>query len=177
MEREIDSLGIGNTDGTYFEIENHNIKIDFSDNGLYVFSPAINVSSLTIKTDATRIGRLAAGRAVNIPTTVRKEPGFRSTASPSISGGASRPGEGGYTYRAVSLESSNVIGELAMAEIRAGWKWAGRGYPYFICLEQESYKLPFSKLYAAENRQNRMSFDSPSAHFLFNKRWQFMECF
>ncbi|MCL2440481.1 MAG: hypothetical protein FWD14_01945 [Treponema sp.] len=174
--REIDSIGIGNTNGTYFII--NGINIDFTENGLYYLNTKLNTSELIINTNATYIGRLAAGIGVKIPTSIAKEPAFCSTAEPRVTlSGQIISGIGGYNYKTISLDSRYKINEYIMNEIKYGYKYIGLGYPFFIDLSDESYKLPFVKLYATEANQRRMSFESGIRKYLFSRRWQFEERF
>lgn len=173
----IDSIGIANTDGTYFLI-NGNININFTENGLYPLNSELIINTLSIKTNATYIGRLGAGIGVNIPTAVAKEPAFHSTNKPrqTLSGQAIA-GVGGYNYKTISLDSRYKINETAFNEIKNGYKYIGMGYPFFIDLSDESYKLPFKKLYAIETSQLSMSFEGGIQKYLYSKRWNFEEKF
>ncbi|MCL2294479.1 MAG: hypothetical protein FWC36_06420 [Spirochaetes bacterium] len=87
------------------------------------------------------------------------------------------PGAGGYNYKRLSLDSRYKIDEFAIKEIQAGYTYIGMGYPFFIDLTTESYKLPFSKLYANETSQQNMSFESGVNKYLYSKRWNFEERF
>jgi len=178
LDREslIDCVGIGNTDGRLFRVNGQ--EIAFNGNGLYILPRRITAAVLTIETAASHIGRLAAGLAVNIPTSVAKEPAFRSTAEPRITlSGQVVPGLGGYAYRTLSLDSRYKIGREAMSEIEAGYRYIGMGYPFFIDLADEAYKLPFDKLYATDTRQQSLGFESGVRRFLYSRRWEFRECF
>jgi hypothetical protein len=173
--RRINSIGIGNTDGTTFTINGQTIY--FSRNGLYLFNE-ITAGNITINHNATRIGRIAAGMAVDIPTSITKEPAFCSTAEPRTTlSGQVIPGAGGYNYRTLSLDSRYKIGKAAISEIDEGYKYIGMGYPFFLDLSDEAYKLPFSKLYATEANQRKMGFESGARKFLYSKRFEFRECF
>ena len=175
-DRTIDSVGIGNTDGTYFIVNGQ--AIDFTENGLYLLPDTINTSRLEIGTDATFIGRLGAGLAMRIGTGVRKEPAFMSTAEPRMTlAGQVVKGLGGYNYRTLSLDSRYQIDETMMAEIKEGFRYIGMGYPFFINLEDEAYKLPFDRLYAVDTNQRAMSFESGVKRFLYSRRFDFRECF
>lgn len=172
----IDSIGIGNTDGTYFNIGN--IKINFIGNGLYYLNKTFNISELIIETDATYIGRLGAGIGIRIPTAIAKEPAFLSTNKPRFTlSGQTIAGIGGYNYKAISLDSRYKINEQALNEIQKGYKYIGMGYPFFIDLSDEAYKLPFSKLYATEKNQTNISFEGGINKYLYSKRWNFEERF
>ena len=176
--RRINCLGVGNTDATFFTLNGQTVS--FGGNGLYLFPlPApLNLSQLEIETDATYIGRLGAGLAMQIGTSVRKEPSFNSTAEPRTTlSGQVIPGRGGHIFRAVSLDSRYRIDETMMNEIREGYRYIGMGYPFFINLEDEAYKLPFDRLYATDRNQMTMSFESGVKRFLYSRRFDFEERF
>jgi len=156
---------------TFFEVNS-------DDNGLYVMSKTIRASQITIITKSSYIGRFAAGIACNIPTAVMKEPSFLSTSEPRITlSGQVIKGAGGYNYRAVSLDSRYKITQEIMKEFENGKKYIGAGYPFFIDLTKEGYKLPFSKLYANEKNQRSMTFQSGVTRFLYSRRFEFEEKF
>jgi len=156
-QRPIDCIGIGGTDGTSFNVGGHGIF--FKDNGLYMLPRAMETSRLVITTDATFIGRIGAGLSVRVPTSVRKEPGFFSTETPRTTlGGQVMEGLGGYTYKALSLDSRYKLDKFALDEIRAGLRYIGGGYPFFIDLSDEAYKIPW----AYEELNSPLT---PAAHF------------
>ena len=179
----INAIGIGNTDGVNFTVtfndaNNTVFQFQFTENGLYVMDKTVSASMITVASNATYIGRIGAGLGVRIPTAIAKEPSFHSTAEPRVTlSGQAIPGAGGYNYRAVSLDSRYKIGELAMNEIKSGYKYTGMGYPFFIDLSVESYKLPFSRLYACERNQRQMSFEGGIRRFLYSRRFEFEERF
>ena len=179
--RQIDSVGIGNTDGTILNLTAPGVSpiaITITENGLYYLGRTISVSEITINIDASYIGRIGAGLAVNIPTSIAKEPGFNSTSEPRTTlSGQVIPGLGGYNYKTISLDSRYKIGQLAMNELQEGYKYIGMGYPFFIDLSDESYKLPFTKFYAAERNQRQMSFEGGVRKYLYSRRWEFEEKF
>jgi len=189
-ERFINSIGIGGTDGRYFKIvlqyiaggqsyTYHTENINFKGSGLYyIKNIKRRTGRLIIITDATYIGRIAAGMACNIPTSVTKEPALKSTSEPrkTLAGGII-PGAGGYNYRALSLDNRYKINKEIMLEFEAGYKYIGMGYPFFIDLTDESYKLTYSKLYASEKSQISTVFQSGVHKFLYSKRFEFEECF
>ena len=173
--RRVNCIGIGNMDGSSFTVNGHGVG--FTGNGLYML-PAHDTDRLVITTDATHIGRLATGTAVRIPTSVRKEPAFCSTAEPRMTlAGQVVKGLGGYNYRTVSLDSRYKIDGNIMSEIEEGYRYTGMGYPFFINLEDEAYKLPFDKLYAIDTNQRAMGFESGVMRFLYSRRFNFRECF
>jgi len=174
-ERIINCIGIGNTDGNWFMINGHNV--DFNGNGLYLI-PRTATDSLIITTNATYIGRIAAGISCHIPTSITKEPAFCSTSEPRVTlSGQIISGVGGYNYKAVSLDSRYKINEFILSEIKEGYKYIGMGYPFFIDLTEESYKLPFNKLYATERNQRQMGFESGVKRYLYSRRFEFEERF
>jgi len=44
----------------------------------------------------------------------------------------------------ISLDSRYKIGRDAMVEIGDGREWIARGYPFFIDLDDEAYKIPWA---------------------------------
>jgi hypothetical protein len=179
-ERFINSIGIGYTDGSTFTLINNGNQevINYTDNGLYLLKKPFTASEITIVTDSTFIGRLGAGLGVNIPTAVAKEPSFVSTSEPRRTlCGQTVHGLGGYNYRTLSLDSRYKIDKKIMNEISEGYKYIGKGYPFFIDLSVESYKLPFNKLYAVERNQLNLSFEGGITKYLYSKRWEFEERF
>jgi hypothetical protein len=182
-QHDINAVGIGNTDGKNFTItfnDNNNTAFDFqfTHNGLYVMDKTVIASQITITTDATFIGRLGAGYGTDIPTAVAKEPSFNSTAEPRTTlSGQEIPGAGGYIFRTVSLDSRYKIDKKTMKEIENGYKIIGSGYPFFIDLSDEAYKLLFNKFYACERNQRQMSFEGGIRCFLYSRRFEFEERF
>jgi hypothetical protein len=157
--------------GSYF-----NIKYDT--NGLYLLNKNINASTISIETDATYIGRFGAGLAVNIPTSIAKQPGWNSTnKSRKTLSGNIIAGAGGYNYKTLSLDSRYKLNKDAIDELEAGYNIIGQGYPYFINLETESYKLPYNKLYGTEKNQHQIILESGVKRFLYSYRFIFEEAF
>lgn len=181
--RQINSIGIGYTNGINFnvvfnDIDNTTFNFQFTENGLYSMNKTINASQLTITTDATFIGRIGAGIGCNIPTAIPKEPAFCSSMEPRITlAGQSIQGRGGYYYKKLSLDSRYKIDEFILNEIKDGYEYIGMNYPFFIDLTIEAYKLPFKKLYANELNQNNLSFESGVKKYLYSRRWEFEERF
>jgi len=174
-QRTINAIGLANTDGTTFTINGQ--VINFTGNGLYLINQ-IQTNTLTITADATYIGRIGAGIGINIPTSVRKEPAYCSTANPRMTlSGQVIHGAGGYNYRTISLDSRYKIDSFAMNEIENGYKYISKGYPFFIDLTDESYKLLFNKFYGIDSNQQQMSFESGIRRFLYSRRFEFRECF
>jgi hypothetical protein len=179
----VSAIGIGNTDGGLFVIKfndagNTRFEISFNGNGLYPMNKTVKAGVITVDTDANFIGRIAAGIGVNIPTSIAKQPGWNSTSEPRVTlSGQAVPGAGGYNYRTLSLDSRYKIGPLAVSEIAAGYKHTGLGFPFFIDLTQESYKLPYSKLYASEQNQRSWALEGGAARFLYSYRFNFSEAF
>ena len=177
--RRINCIGIGNFNGTTLTITNGgNQVINFTGNGLYLLPRELNVSTLSFFANGNTIGRLGAGLAMRIGTSVRKEPSFNSTAEPRTTlSGQVVPGRGGHIFRSVSLDSRYKIDETMMNEIKEGYRYIGMGYPFFINLEDEAYKLPFDRLYAIDRNQMTMGFESGVKGFLYSRRWNFEERF
>jgi len=179
----INSIGIGNANGNEFSCsfndENNTIfNFEFTGNGLYMMNRTILASQIIITTSATHLGRVGAGMGVNIPTSIPKEPGFVSTNEPRVTlSGQVISGVGGYNFRVLSLDSRYKIDDFAMREIINGFKYIGMGYPFFIDLTDESYKLPFNKFYANEKNQRSMSFEGGINKYLYSRRFEFEERF
>jgi len=180
----VNSIGIGNAPPLssfifeFNDVLNTLFTLHYTENGLYMMPEKIIASQVTITTNASFAGRIGAGLGVRIPTAVAKEPSLKSTAEPRVTlSGQVIHGAGGYYYRSLSLDSRYKIGREAMDEIIAGYKTAGAGFPYFIDLSDESYKLPFSKFYANEAGQGSMTFQGGVRRYLYSKRFEFEERF
>lgn len=153
-------------------------KLKYTGNGLYLMPDTVYASTMTITTTAKYFGRIAAGIGVKIPTAVAKEPAFHSTNKPRTTlSGQVVQGLGGYNYKSISLDSRYKINQTAIEEIEKGYKYIGMGYPFFIDLSDEAYKLPFNKFYATENNQLKMSFEGGIRKYLYSRRWNFTEAF
>ena len=153
-ERPVNSIGIGNAvkdsvfNVTFNDTETTQFIFYFSGNGLYCMDKNISASQITIQATSNYIGRIAAGYACNIPTSVAKEPSFNSTSSPRTTlSGQVLYGLGGYNFKGISLDSRYKIDNKIMTEIQEGYKYIGMGYPFFIDLYVESYKLLLSIIY------------------------------
>jgi hypothetical protein len=138
----------------------------------------VNASQVTITTDAIFIGRIAAGLGIKICTSIPKEPAWNSTHEPRVTlSGQIVAGRGGYNYRTLSLDSRYKIHETAIRELQEIYSYIGMGYPFFLDLSEESYKLPYTKLYAEEENQRAMSFEGGIKRFLYSRRFDFTERF
>jgi len=180
-----DATNDGNADsisgGDAF-IESETFTINAADkNIIYQLENGGIYHSMDVKIMAGKggsIGRLIAGRLVDIPTAVAKEPGYASTSTPRTTlSGQIIPGAGGYNYRFLSLDSRYKIDEIAMQEIADGYKTIGKGYPFLLDLSDEAYKLGYNTLYATENSQQQMSFESGIPRFLYSRKFDFKEAF
>jgi len=182
----IDSIGIGSTKETkgknftfsFNDSENTKINFTFETSGLYIMKKPIKASQIIITTDAEYIGRIGAGIGCRLPTAIKKEPSYRSTSAPRTTlAGQEVRGAGGYNFRALSLDVNYKITKDTIEEIEKGLKYIGEGYPFFIDLSTESYKLPFNKLYAIEKNQLNMTLQSAVKRFLYSYRFDFEERF
>jgi hypothetical protein len=165
---------------SFNDVKNTVFTFRYEKSGLYVMPKTITASRMTINTNINinTIGRIGAGIAVDIPTSIPKEPSFNSTSEPRITlSGQMVNGRGGYNYKTVSLDSRYKINSFGINELQAGYKYIGMGYPFFIDLSVENYKLPYSKLYANERNQRSMSFESGIYKYLYSRRWEFEERF
>ena len=156
-------------------------NIPYNGSGLYMLDREKYKSVRSLRIDVepgTKIGRLAFGKLVHIPTTPAKGLSYVGTAAEHItSSGQLIQGMGGYTYRTLTLDSRYKIGEEAMKEIIAGRTTIGAGYPFFIDLEDEYYKLPFRKFYGIERNQKNWVFQGGVTKFLYSMKFEFEECF
>jgi len=172
------NAGMSNFIITFNDVKNTVFSFKYTSNGLYIMNRTILASKMIIQTNATYIGRIGAGIGIHIPTSIPKEPSYNSTSEPRITlSGQTIQGAGGYNYRFISLDSRYKINDFAMQEIKNGYKYIGKGYPFFIDLTDESYKLPFNKFYATDRNQRQMSFEGGITKFLYSKRWEFEERF
>jgi len=154
-------------------------SVKFEGSGLYPLGKTIRANKIIVYTDATYIGRLGLGIGVDLPTAISKSPAFCHTSNPrrSISGQV-LPCLAGIAYREISLDTRYRIDRFIMDEIIKGYEMAGKGFPFFITLDGEKHRIPFSeKLYAIDTRQQRLIFESSVKDFLFSRRFNFRECF
>jgi hypothetical protein len=151
--------------------------VDISTNGLYLF-PETNAYDILIKCDGSYIGRIALGKAVNLKTSISKEPTLVSTNSPRITlSGQVIDGLNGYNYWRVSLDTRYKIDKEKMKEIIKGFPSLSRGLPMFVSFEDEKERLPFERLYVNDTNQQELSFESSINKNLFSRRWIFEERF
>jgi hypothetical protein len=153
-------------------------RIMFSGNGLYRIMPVVT-DKITIKTDGSYIGRFAAGIAVDLPTSIAKEPGWASTAKyRKTLSGQIIPGAGGYTYRTLSVDVRYKIDRYDLSQIEMAYNGQiGLGYPYFLLFDKEAYRLPFVRLYAKDLKTDQYVFQGGIARPLFSRKFEFEECF
>jgi hypothetical protein len=180
----IDSVGIGHTDCTLnltlidADGNSDTVSITPSANGLYLIPEHKNITQINIGFTGSFIGRLALGKAVNIRTSIPKEPTFLSTNKPRTTlSGQEIPGLGGYNYRSVQLDSRYKIDMDKLGEIIKGYNSLSKGYPVFVSFEEEKNRLPFDKMYAVDKNQQKMSFESGINKALFSRKFQFEERF
>jgi hypothetical protein len=182
----INSVGIGNMNSDNIQIElvdtANNIfteNIVFQENGLYLLSKEyVDITQMNVTFTSTHIGRLAAGKAVNLRTSIPKEPTLVSTYKPRVTlSGQVIDGLGGYNYWRVSLDTRYKIDKEKMNEIIKGFPVLSRGFPVFISFEDEKERLPFNRLYANDTNQQELSFESSINKPLFSRKWVLEERF
>jgi hypothetical protein len=151
----------------------------YRDSGLYKLERPAITKRLTVTTDASYIGRMGMGRGVKLGTAIAKEPSYNNSEKPRLTLSGQRiPGIGAYNYRAVSLDVRYKIGAAEMAEIRDAYNnQIGPGLPFFLLFEEEARRLPFVRLYAADKKNEAVSFQSGVNRFLFSRKFDFEECF
>jgi len=186
-------FGIGNTDATTVSLEVHhvvgitphtdtyNLTLGTTDkNGLYeVIQDQLNVQSIIITHNGTYFGRIGAGLGMQIGTMRAKEPGVQSTNESRVTlSGQIIPGAGGYTYRSIGLDSRYKIDATIYAEINKAYSTQiGREFPFFILFDCESFRLPFSRLYANDKNQTGWAFDGSIRDFRYSFKFNFIERF
>jgi hypothetical protein len=153
--------------------------IPYSDNGLYLLEKPVVTQSFTILTDATYIGRIGAGRAVQLGTAMPKEPAYNNSAPPRVTlSGQVIQGAGGYSFRSVSLDTRYKIGSDEISEIKAAYtSQIGPALPFFLLFDDEIRRLPFSRLYASDKKNTAFAFESGVNRYLFSRRFDFEEQF
>jgi hypothetical protein len=182
----INCIGIGNMDSTNIKINLINTGdtifqeiISFDKNGLYLLSREYyNIKEIDITFSSSHIGRLALGRAVNLRTSIPKEPTLVSTNMPRVTlSGQVIDGLGGYNYWRVSLDTRYKIDKEKLNEIIKGFPSLSKGLPLFVSFEDEKDRLPFTRLYANDTNQQEISFESSINKNLFSRRFILEERF
>ena len=187
--KAINCIGVANlgygTDLSIRMIDNNNnqteISIYINDNEkiLHVFSEVPNIKTLKLFAfEGLRIGRLATGKAINIKTSIPKEPTLVSTNKPRVTlSGQVIDGLGGYNYWRVSLDTRYKIDKDKLDEIIKGYSTLSKGLPMFVSFEDEKGRLPFKCLYVNDTNQQELSFESSINKPLFSRRFIFEERF
>jgi hypothetical protein len=182
----IDCIGIGNMDIDTITIKlidtlqtTFQETVTFKENGLYLLSREYkNIEEIDITFSSSHIGRLAFGKAVNLKTSISKEPTLVSTNKPRVTlSGQVIEGLGGYNYWRVSLDTRYKIDTDKLNEIIKGFPSLSKGLPMFISFEDEKDRLPFERLYANDTSQQELSFESSINKSLFSRRFIFEERF
>jgi hypothetical protein len=182
----INCIGIGNMDSTSIQIALTNTDntvfqetITFQENGLYLLNQTYeNIKEIDVFFSCSHIGRLAFGKAVNVKTSIPKEPALISTNKPRVTlSGQVIDGLGGYNYWRVSLDTRYKIDKEKMNEIIKGFPSLSKGLPMFVSFEDEKERLPFKRLYVNDTKQQELSFESSINKNLFSRRFIFEERF
>jgi hypothetical protein len=181
----INCFGVGNTDSkkiiivlidasynTYYE------EHPFTRNGLYMLKKEYkDIKQINIVFSGEYMGRFGAGYAINLKTSIPKEPALVSTAKPRITlSGQSILGLGGYNYWRISVDTRYKIDKDKLNNIIDGYQVLSKGYPMFISFDDED-KLPIDKIYACDTSQQELSFESSINKPLFSRRFIFEERF
>jgi hypothetical protein len=181
----INCFGTGNTDseliGIFLEDINDNEFFEthrFIRNGLYMLTKTYdNIKRIRLVFSGTHIGRIGTGYAINLKTSVPKEPTLVSTAKPRLTlSGQSIQGLGGYNYWRISVDTRYKLDKEKLQNIIDGYKILSKGYPMFISFDDET-KLPIDRMYANDTNQQELSFESSINRPLFSRRWVFEERF
>jgi hypothetical protein len=182
----IGCVGIGNMDSQTIQIEvtdtgdnTFQETLSFEKNGLYLLSKEYaNVKEIDVFFSGSYTGRLAAGKAVNLKTSIPKEPTLVSTNKPRITlSGQIIDGLGGYNYWRISLDTRYKIDKDKLDEIIKGFPSLSKGMPLFLSFEEEKERIPFERLYANDSSQQELSFESSINKSLFSRRFIFEERF
>jgi hypothetical protein len=182
----IDCIGVGNLNYyvlqsslTDYHNNTYNAGITFYKNGLYLLDEEYkNITKITIYFNASYVGRVAFGKAINLRTSIPKEPTLVSTNKPRITlSGQVIDGLGGYNYWRVSLDTRYKIDADKLNEIIKGFPSLSKGLPMFVSFEDEKDRLPFERLYVNDTNQQQISFESSINKNLFSRRFIFEERF
>ena len=173
--RDIDSIGIGNTDATTVTVNGE--AITFVENGLYLLTTPLNTDTLIISTDGSYIGRLAAGIARFLGAAPAREPGFYSTQQPRITAsGQVVAGAGGVSGKRIQVDFRYKIDEDIYQDFEDAYSsQVGRGYPFFLYFDKETHRMPYERLYASTD--NELLFQSSINKFLYSRRFAYTERF
>jgi hypothetical protein len=182
----INSIGIGYTDTKIFNIELTNttntvfpFTVNFSENGLYLLNKTVeNVKKIKFTFTGLYVGRIGIGKAVNLKTSIPKEPTLVSTNKPRITlSGQVIEGLGGYNYKRISLDTRYKIDNDKLTEIIKGYSVLSKGYPLFVSFEDEQNRIPFKRMYCNDKDQQQISFESSINKYLFSRKFVFEERF
>jgi hypothetical protein len=182
----VNCIGIGNMDTNTITIELLDTSqttfqkvIAFQENGLYTFDTQYqNIKQINVFFSCSHIGRLAFGKAVNLRTSIPKEPTLASTNKPRTTlSGQVIDGLGGYNHWYVSLDTRYKIDRDKLNEIVKGFPSLSKGLPMFVSFEDEKDRLPFNRLYVNDTKQHELSFESSINKCLFSRRFNFEERF
>jgi hypothetical protein len=181
----INCVGAGNTDGEYLGL----ILVDTSDsiyyedfvfnrNGLYMLQREYtDIKQIRLAFSGKYIGRIGTGRALELKTSIPKEPTLMSTASPRITlSGQSILGLGGYNYWRISVDTRYKLTTEDFNTVIKAWPFLSTGYPMFVSFDTES-KLPLDKMYANDTNQQDFGFESSINKHLYSRKFIFEERF
>jgi hypothetical protein len=173
--KTINCIGIGNTDGVNFTVDGQ--AVTFSENGLYILSPAITDQVITIGYDGSYVGRIALGVYRQICTAPNKEIGFYSTEQNRITAsGQVQPGAGGITGRKLNLDSRYKIDETIYQDFENAYpRQLGKLFPFFLNFADE-LKIPYDYFYGGFDK-SVLSLQSAIYRFLYSRRFDFIERF
>jgi hypothetical protein len=181
----INCFGAGNTDSKLVGISLTDIHNEvyyeghsFTRNGLYMLERTYeHITKIGLVFSGTHIGRIGAGNAVNVKTSIPKEPTMVSTAKPRVTlSGQSIQGLGGYTYWRISVDTRYKIDKDKLHNIIEGYKVLSKGCPMFISFDDEA-KLPIERMYGTDTNQQELGFESSINKPLYSRRFIFEERF
>jgi hypothetical protein len=190
MEK-INCVGIGNTDATLLYITNgivtRTISITKSapyQNGLYLFDemyPANEYGvSFVISHNGTYIGRVAIGEYRKLGVNPTMEMGFYNTnENRTTLSGQQIPGAGGYTGRRFEADVRYKITSEIYDDIEQAYPLQiAKGFPFFLCLDDEQHKLPTNMYYFyAVMKDPEILLQSSTYVFKYSFKFSFYESF
>ena len=186
-DQTVNCIGLGYTDATEITISDGSdtetvtiSQVAPYQNGLYLLDQTFVSDSFTISHNGTYIGRIGMGVYRTLGTNPTKELGFFTTSESRRSmSGQVIPGAGGYCGRSIDLDvrykiDSDVYNDIASAYCSQ----IGKGYPYFLLLDDEQHKVPSNMLHFYATTDKPLSkLQSSTYEFLYSYKFQFQEAF
>lgn len=180
----INCIGVGYTDATTITINGEVISLSETGkykNGLYILITEITGTTLTVSHNGTFIGRLAAGKYVELGASPAQEPGFWNTSKPrTTTSGQLIEGRGGVVGRLQQVDIRYKFTREGLEQIESGYNAElGRGFPMFISFGKEydsgNGRFLWPRLYATSDIAP--IYQSSVNKSLFSKKMKFKEAY